>query len=232
MTTVRDLLESALRKISALGAGESMTAEEAQDGLKLLNQMISSWNTDGATVYTESLDTYNMVAGNDTVTMGSGGDINTTRPVRFLAFNVVYGTVSNPVAERDVVFYSGIIDKQLSGIPEIVWPDYGYPLQTLKFWPVPLSGVTLNIYSEKPLSEYTSVNDAVTLAPGYEMALIYNLAVAWAPEFEKEASPTVQSVANKALANIKRANRVNQNITSDIDNALTTQRVFNIYSGY
>ncbi len=232
MTTVRDILESALRKISALGSGESMTAEEAADGLKLLNQMISSWAADGATIYTESLDTYSMVAGDNTVTMGSGGDINTTRPVRFLGFNALFGNVSNPIAERDVTFYSGIVDKTVQGIPEIVWPDYNYPTMTLTFWPVPLSGVTLNVYSEKPLAAFTDINDTVNLAPGYEMALIFNLAVTWAPDFEREASATVQSVAAKSLANIKRANRANQSITSDMDQALMDYRTFNIYSGY
>ena len=232
MTTVRDILESALRKISALGSGESMTAEEAADGLKLLNQMISSWAADGATIYTESLDTYSMVAGDNTVTMGTGGDINTTRPVRFLGFNALFGNVSNPIAERDVTFYSGIVDKTVQGIPEIVWPDYNYPTMTLTFWPVPLGGITLNIYSEKPLAEFTNITDSVNLAPGYEMALIFNLAVIWAPDFEREASATVQSVAAKSLANIKRANRENQSLTADMDQALTDYRTFNIFSGY
>jgi len=55
MTTVRELIQSSLRLITVLGAGENMTAEDGNDALKTLNQMLESWAADGTIINSKSL---------------------------------------------------------------------------------------------------------------------------------------------------------------------------------
>ncbi len=45
--TARELIERAYLRARIVARGEPMTGAEANDGLKLLNEMISAWETDG-----------------------------------------------------------------------------------------------------------------------------------------------------------------------------------------
>jgi hypothetical protein len=47
MTTARDLITMSLRSIGVLHSGETPSAEEANDGLVTLNQMLNSWLYEG-----------------------------------------------------------------------------------------------------------------------------------------------------------------------------------------
>jgi hypothetical protein len=56
------------------------------------------------------------------------------------------------------------------------------------------------------LTRLCSVSDEVSLPPGYSDALAYNLAVALAPEYGRNANAVVMEKAAEALVIIKRAN--------------------------
>jgi hypothetical protein len=43
----RDLITRSMRRINVLARGEVATAEEAEDGLVTLNELLHSWETDG-----------------------------------------------------------------------------------------------------------------------------------------------------------------------------------------
>ena len=46
MTTPLDIITRAMKDIGALAAGENPTADEAQDGLDMLNDMIAQWSNE------------------------------------------------------------------------------------------------------------------------------------------------------------------------------------------
>jgi hypothetical protein len=207
MATVRDLISSALRKITVLGAGENMTAEDATDGLNSLNQMLDSWSADGQVIYSRSTDTLALTTGDLSYTMGPSGDINTARPVSITQATITQGgTIITPMNILGAETYSTLGFPSLQGIPENLYVNNSVPLLELKLYPVPISGLTLTIYSMKKLSDF-ALNDTVILPPGYERALVYNLAVEIAPEYEREASSTVKNIASDALSTIKRNNQ-------------------------
>jgi hypothetical protein len=73
METARDLIESAYRKGGVLARGEPLTAEQANDGLELLNDMLQAWRDD-----------YHVDWGLDTLTLASepaipAGDIRAVK---------------------------------------------------------------------------------------------------------------------------------------------------------
>ena len=51
MSTVSDLIHSSFRLIGAIAAGEILETNELNDALISLNQMIMSWNTEGASLF-------------------------------------------------------------------------------------------------------------------------------------------------------------------------------------
>lgn len=238
MTTVRDLIKSSLRLITVIGAGENMTADDANDGLATLNQMLESWYADGATIPSNTQNTKVLSGGVATYTMGPGGDINTVRPTRITSAIISDGSINYPPLNLwtyDV--YSTISVPSTQTLPTDMYINQGNPLLTLSFYPVPAGAYTLTIYSEKPLVN-VGLNDVLSLPPGYERALRYNLAVELAPEYEREASGSVQNTAKSSLATIKRQNRQYNPAMSAVDPALEQQYYnggytdFNIYRGY
>ena len=47
MSTARDIIERAFRKIGVVASDEAMTADQAQNGLDALNMMMHGWMLDG-----------------------------------------------------------------------------------------------------------------------------------------------------------------------------------------
>ena len=47
MSTVRDIIERAFRKVGVVAHDEPMTADEADAGLAAFNEMLSAWDLDG-----------------------------------------------------------------------------------------------------------------------------------------------------------------------------------------
>lgn len=236
MTTTRDIVSSALKRISILGAGENLTAEDAVDGVRMLNQLLSSWSTDGTVIFSKSLDTKVLSSGVQTYTMGTGGDINTTRPVAITQATVTLGVIQYPLNIWSQNAISTLSFPTLpAAIPSDLYVNNGNPLLTLYLYPAPASGLTLNIYSLKPLSALT-INQELDLPPGYEWALINNLATVWAPDFDREASQSVKDAAHDSLQAIKRNNAQYSPPTMAVDSILLVDNSdsgnwFNIYGG-
>jgi len=237
MATVRDLISSSLRKITVLGAGENMTAEDATDGLNSLNQMLDSWSADGQVIYSRSVNTKALSSGVLTYTMGPGGDIDTARPVSITEATITLNQIVTPLQIWGAETYSTLGFPSLQGIPSNIYVNNSVPLLTLQLYPVPIGGLTLTLYSMKKLSDF-GLNDTVILPPGYERALIYNLAVEIAPEYEREASATVKNIASDSLSTIKRNNQQYAAPTMAVDPMLSQRYTndglwgFNIYAGF
>lgn len=231
MTTVRELITGSLRLIEEVGAGQTISAEDAADGLTSLIQMIDSWSIQGGGIYTETIESFNL-NGATSYTMGSGGSFNTTRPTKIRA--ITY-RLSGDSFEEDLYImsmeeFAYQKDKIVNGYSHRVYVDGGYPLQTLYFLPIPTSGAA-KIFSEKPLTNYTSINDNLVLPPGYERAFRYNLAVELAPEYGKIPNQVVMMVAAESKNAVENKNRENDTDTMFVDEGLLGRDTFNIYNG-
>lgn len=232
MTTVNDIISGSLRLIEEIGAGQSASADDAADCLSALIAMIDSWSIQGGSIYTETIETFNLT-GATSYTIGSGGVFNTTRPVKIRAATYTLSGADTYEENLEVLSmeeYAYQTDKTVSGYPKRVYYDAGYPLGKFYFLPIPSSGV-FKLFSEKPLTNYTSVNDSIILPPGYERALRYNLAVEIAPEFGKQANQTVGMIAFESKNAIENKNTENDKNTMVADPAFMGESNFNIYSG-
>lgn len=233
MATVRDLITSSLRLLQEVGAGEVATSESVADGLSALNRMLDSWSVDKDVIYTESREQFNLVGGTASYTIGSGGTFNTTRPLSIDQAFITSGSLTYEIAVNDASQYALISDKQIQAMPSDVYYDGNYPLSTMIFWPVPDSAYTLNLYSKKPLNNFTAATDVVNLPQGYERAIIYNLAVEIAPEYGKEAPASVQKTARTSLKAIESLNNANnkQLLRADLMLQDMNKNSFDVYSG-
>lgn len=232
MTTARTIIERAYKKIGVLGAGQSLTAEEAQDGLIALNYLLESWSIEGGLVYTETEETFPLTSA-QSYTIGSGGDFDTTRPVNVKLVTVKQGTIDYTLDKYDQIQFGEISQKALSGIPTVYYYNGNQPLATISFYPKPDSVTSCTIYSVKELARFATLDTDQTLAVGYGRALEFNLCIDLAPEHGITASPEIVKVANESKAAIFTANSNNDNNAMTVDEALTSSSSrFDIYRGY
>lgn len=78
MTTPLDIITRAMKDIGALAAGEVPTADEAQDGLDMLNDMIDQWSNESMMVFYRTEIVFNTVQNTVQYTLGPGGSVGAT----------------------------------------------------------------------------------------------------------------------------------------------------------
>jgi len=225
MATVRDILQAACRKIGVLASGEALEAAQAQDALAVLNDMLAEWNTRQLMVYTIDRQVFSLAIGQQTYTLGAGGNFNVPRPFKIdMAGVIVPGTAGGLPVEIPIQLltdeeYRAVSVKTLaSGWPVQMYVQGNMPLNVLWMWPTPLQNCQIVLYTWNRTTAFTNLSDEVVFPDGYQKAIVYNLAVELATEYEREASATVQRMAAVSVKAIEDAN--NEPIYSRCDASL------------
>ena len=203
MTTALGIITSGMRKAGVLTKNETPSADEAQDGLEMLNDLMESHSNEGLMVYARTLESFALTAGQTDYTIGTGGDFNTTRPVHIADAYVRQGTTDYPVGIIRDESYADITTKNTGSIPYFLNFTNEYPLATIKLYPSPSSGWTLFLLNEKPLETFT-LNEVVSLPVGWLRYLKNQMAVEMSGEYGQEAPRSTYEVASRAIANIRR----------------------------
>ena len=224
MTTVRDLCTDALIELGVLDPSESMDAGAAGFALRTLNRLLAKWNTEELMVYTINRETFNLTAGQQTYTLGTGGDFATNRPVRTDMASVLINTGSLPLElPLDILTdeeWRNLNIKQTGSVfPTKVWFTGNVPLNSLWFWPIPMdSTVQVVLYDWGRTTAFSGIGDTVIFPDGYEEALVTNLAMYLCSSYGVQPSPTLASRAISSKAAIESLNM--EPVYASIDSAL------------
>jgi hypothetical protein len=213
MTTAADLIAQALKIAGVIGVGQAAAAEDTNDALLHLNQMISQWNRKRWLVY-HLIDAALTSTGAQSYAVGTGGDFNIPRPDRLEAayFRQLVNDAPNLVdypltilASRED--YSRIRLKTLSTWPETIFYDAAYPMGLVYPHPVPMAGLfELHLVTKDTLGQFATPATAVSLPPEYLAALLWNLAVRLRSAYQMPPDAVAVAVAKDALAVIRNAN--------------------------
>lgn len=181
------------------------------DALNSLNDMLDSWSNESLMAYTKVREVFPLVAGQQTYTMGTGGNFNTSRPQRIENALIQPPNSSTqlelPMKILNKDQFAGILIKPLqSTFPLYVYAEGAYPLENVNVWPVPNTTCNIAFYSWKPIVDITSLNTVLALPPGYQRAIKYNLAVDLSQEYGRMLSDDVKAVAIESKSVIKRKN--------------------------
>lgn len=196
--------------VGVAASGEALDASQATDGLSSLNDLLDSWSNEELMIPNQVREVFALISGQQTYTMGTGGNFNTTRPMRIEnAWLQVAGTtpaLELPISVVTEEEWARIPLKTLqSTYPTTLYAEDTQPLETLNLYPVPSQVNSLVIYSQKPLSAIT-LDGTISVPKGYLRAMRYNLALELAPEYGKTPPEIVVNIAIQALSDIKRAN--------------------------
>lgn len=232
MSTAATIISRALRLIGVIPSGGSPSTNESADCLTALNALLASWNNPRSMCFATQTESVTLANGTTSYTIGPTGGLVTVRPVAIEAAWILESNYSYPVEVIGDGMYDGLIAKTTTGD----WPTHlnyrpTMPDGTIYVYPVPNAARTLKIRTRIALAAFSATTDTVTLPPGWERALAYNLAVEMAPEFEKEAPPTVQRIAGASKAAIgivnskpvRASNELANMFPSGVANILTDQ---------
>lgn len=213
--TVLDVITDALAELGVASPGETVSTEDRTYGLNKLNRLLSSWIAEKIAVNGINVLDFTST-GAETYTFGSGGSGSTVRPAAIIAVGVINSNRSAVARLLDAAGYTAALDKSRAGLfAEIAYYNAAFPLGTLYLSPKPAAGGTIRVHNIQPLAAYTSVTDVVTLAPGFDRAVIANLALDMAPAYgapggaaqiqmlmamAKESKQAVQALSAEAIA--------------------------------
>jgi hypothetical protein len=204
--TAIDLITRALRTIGVYGSGETPSAEDAQDSLAALNEMIDSWSANRLYLYQIVTNEFSAVVGKSVYSVGVGGDFNMTRPTALTGANYFIDPIDYQMRETTNKAFADIPYKAALGIPEIFNYEPSFPLGSLSLWPTPGVAGTIKIQSPQQLTQFPDLTTDVAFPPGYQKAIRMVLCVALCNEFNVPLSAQLSASANGAIKRIRRMN--------------------------
>lgn len=230
MTTPLSIITKAMQKAGILTKGEVPASDEASDALDALNDLLASYSNDSILITSRVTESFTLSAGVGVYTIGAGQTFNTVRPMKIIEAHIRSGIIdydSMYLAPDEV--YQGLDLKTLQSIPDLLNYTNAFPYGTINLYPYPDSGYLLFLTSEKQLVQFTSLSETVSLPPGWNRLLIYNLAMELAPEYGQPIDPLVLKIANDSRGAVSRS--IMKVRTLDAP-PLSQIGMFNIYTGY
>ena len=169
------VITDALKLVGVVAGHEVPTSAEQQDSFARLNELIDSWGTHAQTMFLPRRTVVPLVAGQQTYTVGDGGDVDvdpapmTVETASYVVAGSVPTEVFLDVASDQAAV--GVAQKALTGTPpQVLSYTRGAPLGELWVWPVPNAAVSVVLYWTQPLSQFPDLVTPVALAPGYAQA--------------------------------------------------------------
>lgn len=208
MATALDIVKRAMRLARILRKGEAPDSDEAADGLAALNTMLDSWRLERLMVYQIVQGSYAWASG-ASKTIGSGGDISASRPVRIESAFIVDSNsqwYELSVLRAREEYDSIVIKTTTSTLPAYLFMDPAYPLATIYLYPVPSAAITLKLNTWQTLQSFSALTTDLALPPGYQRAIEFNLAIEFGAEFKKDIPKSVEMIAVTSKAAVKNVN--------------------------
>jgi len=234
MTTPAELITLALKQSGVLGVGQTASAEDMNDAFKLLQMMLGQWQVDRFMVFhlvTNSI----LCTGQQSYTIGPGGNINIPRPDRISSAFVRQLTQAQtnqadyPLTILDArEDYNRIVLKEQGTWPVYLFYDSGFPMGTLYPWSIPDSQFELFVTTYAQIQNFTTLQQAFNLPPQYEEAIMWNLAGRLRPMYGMQPDQTISQLALASLSTVKGSNT--QIPRMQVDPILTRTGTYNPYS--
>jgi hypothetical protein len=237
MPDAQAILTRAAKAIRFLGRTETLKAQDATDALNAFNAMLDSWSGEELASFANQTFTHNMSANTSSYTVGSGGDIDDTRPD-----NIQQAWIrdSNDLDYEMSIYpqnrWNSLGQKDItSQIPTTLFYDPQYPLGIINIFPTPLEAYALRFTAIVQQTTFSTMTHSLSAPPGYERAYILNAALelvsaGFPCQLDDKEYVRLRENAFEAKANIKRKNI--KEVLADYDDAIVSRSdaTYNVYS--
>lgn len=221
--TAQDIIQDACEKLGVYAPGETISSDDANRGLIVLNDLVDEWLGERIPLYVVDTLAFPIVAGQWAYTIGFSNvaNIAAIRPDRILegvGKASVTITASGFTSAVDVVsavewdaFYASPDDPNYQATPDRLAYDPAYPLGLLRLAPVPNAAGTVSFGRFFPFTGFAALATAYAMAPVQDSALRYNLAVALKPYFQTGNLPAeVIALAPHTKMQLRYGNRLSR----------------------
>jgi hypothetical protein len=204
VSTVRDLITSALRTARAIGADQTPSENESSTGLRQLNAVLETWDVQGLMPYADQVTDSTLVAGQASYTVGPTGDIVMARPNILRSVRFLFGNVW-----RDLQLVSfqdwaeAELNDTLQTLPVVAHWNPAFPNGELSVYPAPGASYPVRLVSAISVSG-VDLETVLQLPPGYEPALEFELASILGGIFHIADLGDVRSEAIRRIGLVKR----------------------------
>ena len=205
MTTVTEIITQALKDATVVGEGDSASSETMTDAFALFQQMMGSWQESGMNVYAQVTSSFTPT-GALSYSIGTGGDVNITRPE---TIDYIYWSSNGVDIPIEILGtyeqYLNIVQKSVAGDPLYVFYLPSYPLGTLYLYPQP-NGGSIYLTRTTALPTFTSITDIIVLPAKYLLPIRFSLAELYSVTFQTAISPAISAMANRYRTSLRKSN--------------------------
>jgi hypothetical protein len=231
MTTANQIIGMAFGNLGLRALGQTIDGDYAIVALEKLNSLLDFIPLSDQIAASSNDLTATLPSGATTLLVGPSQALNTPiRPVRFLdGCTVRTGSYDYPLQEITSAEYENIALKNMGGfIPECFAYNASSPNGVLSFYPPPSGNVTINMLVDANVGQFIDLVTEYSLPVGMKEVLHLQLAVAIAPDFEREVPPSIAARAAHSLRMFKNANLEPKQIEFGSPDRLTARRLFGL----
>jgi hypothetical protein len=208
-TTMRRICSDALTELNVLGAGETMSAEQADLALGKLQRLFNNWNAERRAVYAAAFLEFTLTPSLLPHTIGPTGATfsATIRPVSidgaYLILNTSSPAVNLPITVRDVAWWrEQTVPDLTSSVPTDLYYEPTFPNGSLYFWPVPTVAYGVGLQARVLLDDTITLDQSFNLPPGYQDATTLTLAEMLVTTFGRDMPPLLPKEARDSRARV------------------------------
>lgn len=214
-------------RIAGLSQREGLTPsdDQVQEAIAATNRFLGDWNCQANAIFTTKISRYTLTAGQQSYTIGLGGQFGDPRPQRIKWANIIQtnGPTEVRIGPMELLDDDGFADISVqnvkSSIPNSLYNDESNPISTLYLYPIPSVAYDLELYVWESLKDnFSDITDDAIFPKGYANAITLNLAVhlAGLNPHQKLMDPDIPRQAREARANIKSLNSSAPRISSGL----------------
>lgn len=236
--TVRDLIAKAFVTARIFGVSEPIPTNEAADAFDLLNGILEQGNLDKLLSYYETEIVFSMIPNKLSYTIGpasSAPDVTAVRPVEILSAFSRRNNIDLPMrVSHQKADYDQIRLKTLSiaGWEEFVYYQASFPAGVCYFYMQPKDGISeVHLTVKSDLTAFVSLDDTVSMPPGYRTWLQYKLASRLSPEHGLTFPEALQAILIETESALQRNNvKPLPIISSDLSAISSGNHSYNVYA--
>lgn len=188
--TRNQIISSALRKLTVLAKGQTADADDLSNGTEALNAVLARMMVKhGMPLWARKEYTFNLTSNTNTYRIGVSQTINTPFPLK-IHQAILVDTTSDSQIEMNVESlynYHRLGNLESTGQPINLYYTPYVNYGDIVVWPTPDSSAATNkdvkIIYQRPFEDFVSATDTPDFPKEWHQAIIYDLAVALAPEY-------------------------------------------------
>lgn len=240
------IVTDALREIQVLDPTATAEGEQLEDGINAAGDLLDTWRVERLTIGGILINSFSLVNGTQSYTIGSGGVFNQTYPAAIEGWSVIPDDDAADPVELPMgrpytadAWQQIRIKTQKGSYPTVMYYDHAYAagLGNCLFHPIPNNAdVDVRLYTAVPAITALVAATSYDMRPGVSRALTLTLALELADRYGKAATVTtrLEQRAARAYGLLKRSNiipRVSPLRPEFAIGSATGRRTFNVYQG-